>query len=511
MLPTRRHGRRFFLLKSTPTAFRTKKMSLKRDASSGKNQAVRYTKNLEVVNPHCAGLDIHKEKIWVCTSPFRDGVAPEVSTFATDTGSLEKLAAHLQEKKITTVALESTGNYWLPAFLTLRRAKLNPILVNPRDVKNIKGRPKSDRADCVWICRLHSYGFLRASFVPPDEVLDLRSLYYAHEKLTVDSAGLIQRMNDELVKMNIRIDLILTDLSGASGIRLIEAILQGERSPERLYQLLDRRITKKGRDAILPHLHGHYREGNLSILRIWHRLYLEVREEISRINQHIYDLLQRLPKKADAKDLPRAQKGYREDHLDFPYKLRPIFFEIYGVDLTQLPGIGAGTLLAMVCMVGADLSPWPSAKHFVSWLGLAPINQESAGYRKSGSTQRINHLLGNAFKIAAMAAKRSTTYIGRAARRLSARILPKKARVATARKLAELVYNILQNGMELKVKTEEEYEQRRKQRDIRSFVKGLFKYIVNGELIPEVEEVYQEHLQHLQSLQGTEAASLTNA
>ena len=177
--------------------------------------------------------------------------------------------------------MESTGNYWLPTFLTLRRAKLNPILVNPRDVKNIKGRPKSDRADCVWICRLHSYGFLRASFVPPDEVLDLRSLYYAHEKLTVDSAGLIQRMNDELVKMNIRIDLILTDLSGASGIRLIEAILQGERYPERLYQLLDRRITKKGRDAILPHLHGHYREGNLSILRIWHRLYLEVREEIS--------------------------------------------------------------------------------------------------------------------------------------------------------------------------------------------------------------------------------------
>ena len=178
--------------------------------------------------------------------------------------------------------------------------------------------------------------------------------------------------------------------------------------------------------------------------------------------------------------------------------------------ISQLPGIGAGALLAMVCMVGADLSPGPAPSIFVSWLGLAPINQESAGYRKSGSTRRINHLLGNAFKIAAMATKRSTT-IGRAARRLSARILPKKARVATARKLAELVYNILQNGMELKVKTEEEYEQRRKQRDIRSFVKGLFKYIVNGELIPEVEEVYQEHLQHLQSLQGTEAASLTNA
>ena len=480
-------------------------MSLQRDVSSEKNQTVRYTKRLEVVNPHCAGLDIHKEKIWVCTSPFHDGVAPEVSTFATDTGSLEKLAAYLQERKITTVALESTGVYWLPTFLMLRQKNLNPILVNPRDVKNIKGRPKSDRADCVWICRLHSYGFLRASFVPPDAVLDLRSFYYALEKLTVDSASMIQRMNDELVKMNIRVDLILTDLSGASGIRLIEAILGGERSPEHLYQLLDEQIMKKGRDVILPHLHGHYRAGNLSILRTWYSLYLGMRAEISRTNQQIYELLQSFPKKADVRDLPRAKKNYREDKLDFPYELRPIFFEIYGVDLTQLPGIGAGVLLALICMVGTDLSPWPSAKHFVSWLGLAPINKESAGHRKSGSTQRINNLLGNAFKMAAMAAKRTSTYIGRTARQLAGRILPKKAKVATGRKLAELVYHILQNGMELKVKTEEEYEQRRKQRDIQFFVKGLFKYIVNGKLLPEVEKAYQEHCQ------GIKAASLINA
>jgi len=495
----------FFLSKSTSTAFRTKKMSVKCNVPSGKNQAAKYTKSLEVVNPRCAGLDIHKEKIWACTSPFRDGVVPEVSTFGTDTGSLEKLAAHLQERGITTVAMESTGVYWLPAFLMLRQANLNPILVNPCDIKNIKGRPKSDRADCVWICRLHSYGFLRASFVPPDTVLDLRSFYYAHEKLTVESAKIIQRMNDELVKMNIRVDLVLTDLTGASGVRLVEAILQGEHSPENLYQLLDKQIVKKGRDAILPHLHGNYRAGNISILRSWYRLYLAIRGEISCINEQIYGILQSLPKKADARDIPRAKKNYREDKLDFPYKLRPVFFEIYGVDLTQLPGIGAGTLLALVCMVGTDLSPWPSAKHFVSWLGLAPINKESAGYCKSSSTRRINNLLGNAFKMAAMAARRTTTYIGRTARQLASRILPKKAKVAMARKLAELVYHILQDGMELKVKTEEEYEQRRKQRDIRFFVKGLCKYIVNGKLLPEVEEAYHEYRR------GTKVAPLANA
>lgn len=480
-------------------------MSLKCNVPSEKNQTAKYTKSLEIVNPYCAGLDIHKEKIWVCTSPFRDGVAPEVSTFATDTASLEKLAAYLQKRKITTVAMESTGVYWLSAFLMLRQANLNPMLVNPCDIKNIKGRPKSDRADCVWICRLHSYGFLRASFVPADTVLDLRSLYYAHEKFIVESASILQRMNDELVKMNIRVDLILTDLSGVSGVRLVEAILRGERSPESLYPLLDKQIMKKGKDTILSFLYGNYRTENISILRSWYHLYLKTREETSCINEQIYEILQSFPKKADAKDLPRAKKNYREDKLDFPYELRPIFFEIYGVDLTQLPGIGAGVLLALICMVGTDLSPWPSAKHFVSWLGLAPINKESAGHCRSSSTRRINNLLGNAFKMAAMAAKRTKTYIGRTARQLASRILPKKAKVAMARKLAELVYNILQNGMALKVKTEEEYEQRRKQRDIWFFVKGLFKYVVNGKLLPEVEEAYHEYRK------GMKTASLTNA
>lgn len=480
-------------------------MSSKCNVPSEKNQTAKYTKSLEIVNPYCAGLDIHKEKIWVCTSPFRDGVAPEVSTFATDTASLEKLALYLQERKITTVAMESTGVYWLSAFLMLRQENLNPILVNPCDIKNIKGRPKSDRADCVWICRLHSYGFLRASFVPADTVLGLRDLYSAHEKFTVDSASTIQRMNDELVKMNIRVDLILTDLSGVSGVRLVEAILQGVRSPESLYQLLDKQIAKKDKKTILSYLKGRDRAGNISILRSWYSVYLKLREEISCINEQIYGILQSLPKKADAKDIPRAKKNYREDKLEFPYELRPIFFEIYGVDLTQLPGIGAGVLLSLICMVGTDLSPWPTAKHFVSWLGLAPINKESAGHCKSSSTRRIHNLLGNAFKMAAMAAKRTKTYIGRTARQLASRILPKKAKVAMARKLAELVYNILQNGMELKVKTEEQYEQRRKQRDIRFFVKGLCKYVVNGKLLPEVEEAYHEYCQ------GMKTASLTNA
>jgi transposase len=465
-------------------------MSSKCNVPSKKKQTVKYTKNLHIVHPYCAGLDIHKETIWVCTSPFQDGIAPEVTTFGTDTVSLENLAAYLHERKITSVAMESTGVYWLQTFLHLRNANLNPILVNPSDVKNIKGRPKSDRADSVWICRLHSYGFLQASFVPENQILNLRNFYYACEKLTKESGSHIQRMNDELVKMNIRIDLILTDLTGVSGSRLVNAILQGERSPENLYKLLDRQIIqKKPKSEILRYLSGNFDENNLLVLKVWHDLYIFIQTSLNNIKEQMCMIMDSFPKKADRKDIPPPKKNYREDYLKFPIEMRPLFYEIYGVDLTQFPGIGAGTVTALLCTVGTDLSPWPSEKHFVSWLGLAPINKESAGYRKSGATRKIKNPLANAFKMAAMTAKRTTSYIGNTARRLASRILPKKAKVATARKLAALVYKVLQKGMPLTVHTEEEYQQKKEEHKIKTFLRDLGKYIVDGKFTPEVLEV----------------------
>jgi len=466
-------------------------MTTKCNAQSEPAQTARFSSKLEISNPHCAGLDLHKDTIWACTAPFKDGVAPEVVTFPTHTEGLNKLVKHLKERNVTTVAMESTGVYWLAPYLSLLEANLNPCLVNPGDIKNIKGRPKSDRADSVWICRLHSYGFLRASFIPPASILTLRSLCGTRNKLIVESGSAIQRINDELIKMNIRMDIVLSDIGGTSGIHLTEAIIRGEQSPEALYNLLDTQVKKKGKSYILPYLTGRYDENIIFTLETWYDFHNGIQKNIERVNAKIYQILQSFPKKANASDMPPVKKNYREDYVDFPYPLRPVFFEIYGVDLTQLPGVGPDLLVSLISTVGTDLSPWSDASHFVSWLGLAPVNQESAGRRKSGKTKRIDNPLSNAFKMSAMAAKRTTTYLGQTARRLSNRITPKKAKVAIARKLAEIIYNIIRNGMPVHVKTLEEYESRRQVREIKNFVKSLNKFSRGDGFIPEVFEEIQ--------------------
>ena len=451
----------------------------------------KFSKQLDIINPHCAGLDLHKDIIWACTAPFRDGIAPEVVTFPTHTEGLQQLVSHLKTRRVTTVAMESTGVYWLMPYLTLLDADLAPCLVNPSDVKNIKGRPKSDRADSVWICRLHTYGLLRASFIAPPQILNLRNLCSTREKLIVEAGSAIQRMNNELVKMNLRLDGVLTDIGGKSGMLVMEAIIRGERSPDALYALLASQIKDRGKEKIIPLLTGRYDEICVFNLKTWHSVHKSIQQNIEQVNEKIYQLLQSLPKKASASNLPPVKKNYREDYLNFPHPLRPIFYEIFGHDLTQLPGVGADLLLTLVSTVGTDLSAWPDSKHFTSWLGLAPVNRESAGYRKSGKTRRTSNPLANAFKMAAMSAARTQTYLGENARRLRIRITPKKAKVATARKLAEIVFNIIRHDMPMHVKTMEEYEMRRKKREIQHFVKSLNKFSKDGELMPEVLEEIQ--------------------
>jgi len=469
-------------------------MATECNAKPEKAQAVRFSKSLEISNPHCAGLDLHKATIWACAGPFKDGVAPEVVTFPTHTEGLNELVAYLKQKKVTSVAMESTGIYWMMPYLTLLDANLDPLLVNPADVKNIKGRPKSDRADSVWICRLHSYGFLSGSFIPPPTILTLRSLCGTRNKLIVESGSAIQRMNNELVKMNIRLDMVVSDIKGKSGSLVTEAIIRGERSPEALYNLLVTQVQKKGKDKIIPYLTGRYDEHIIFTLETWHSHQKSIERNIERVNERIFQLMQSLPKKASASDMPPPKKSYNEKPLNFPQPLRPLFYEIYGTDLTQLPGVGADLLVTLVSTVGNDLSAWPDSSHFVSWLGLAPVNQESAGYRKSGKSKRTKNLLANAFKISAMTARNTTTYLGQTARRLSNRITPKKAKVAIARKLAEIVYNTIRHGMPVHVKTVEEYERKRKKREIQHFVKNLEKFSVGDEFIPEViEEIQRRH------------------
>lgn len=177
----------------------------------------RYRKNLEMLNPNAAGLDLHKKEIWVCPGGFQDNYEPEVKTFGTLTGELRKLVAYLKEKKVTAVAMEATGIYWIPVFEMLKNEGFDTCLVNARNIKGVKGRPKSDYADCVWISRLHCYGFLRASFVPDGDVAALQSLWDCRGKIIDDIARYAQRINSELIKMNFRLDMVVSNTLGLTG------------------------------------------------------------------------------------------------------------------------------------------------------------------------------------------------------------------------------------------------------------------------------------------------------
>ncbi len=450
----------------------------------------RLSAEITVKNPFCAGLDLHKETIWACASPSLAAGCPEVRTFKTSTPELRRLASYLKSQRVTTVAMESTGVYWTTTYRMLRDEGLNPILINPSDPKRISGRPKTDRQDCIWICRLHQYGFLKASFVAPDDVRALKELERARERYLEQTSRQKQQMIGELVKMNLRLDVVLTDVSGASGMAILDAIVNGGvRAPEKLYELLNVQIRKKmPKEQILAWLEGSYDETAIRLLKWLYDDYLAQMARLREVNDEIVRRLRKFPRREDRKNLPPAPKNYREDSLQFSESLRPIFFEILGRDLTQLPGVGAKLLLSLVSTTGTDLSAWPDAKHFTSWLGLAPVANVSAGHSKGASTKSNSSMLTNSFRVAAMSAKKTRTYIGCSARRLASRLLSRKARTAVARKLAEIVFNILRHGAALHVWTEEEYEQRRSRRKKDKAMALLLRQINSPDIMDDLRE-----------------------
>lgn len=443
------------------------------DTPKPKKASLKYRKNLEMLNSHAAGLDLHKEKIWVCPGGFADNREPEVKTFGTMTGEIYKLITYLKSKKITTVAMEATGIYWVPVFDLLRDAKFDVCLVNARDIKGVKGRPKSDHADCIWISRLHSYGLMRASFVPSGQVSALKSLWECRSKIVDDMARYAQRINNELVKMNFRLDMVVSDTLGESGSRIIEALISGTHDAPALLGLVDTKV-KSSKEECLAAFTAHFQKDHLTVLKVWYQCYCDQRHRLHELNEEIYHMLESFPKKASRENLPPEPLNYREDKLEFSYKLRPLFYEILGTDLTQLCGIGPGAVIAFLATVGTDVNSWPTYKHFTSWLTLAPVNQVSAGNRKSGKTKRSNNLLRKALVSSAMTVQRTDSFLGENHRRLKSRIGPSNAKVAIARKLAVILYQILKNNTSTIRYSAEVYLQHRQERELKNLHKKAY-------------------------------------
>ena len=443
-------------IKSSSTLFRHKKMNAVNAVS--KSEKSKYEKSLTMVNPHAAGLDLHKETIWGCVAGGADSGDAPVQTFGTCTAELRRLVKWLRDSGAETVAMESTGVYWIPVYGVLDAAGLKPVLVNAREIKAVKGRPKTDRIDCMWICRLHSYGLLRGSFVPPSNVTALKNLCDCREKIVAESARAIQRMQKSLQRMNCRLDNAISNIAGDSGLRIIEAVLAGERNSVKLAELSDCRVEKK-KSEIARDLEGDFREELIQVLGEWYEHYRFYNQRLSVINDKIYALLKIFPKKASSKDLPPKPANYREDKMNFSMPMRPIMFEIFGADLTQLAGVGPSVVLSFLATVGADVSAWPTENHFVSWLGLAPNPQISADYRKKGKTKRVKNLLACNLKTAGMTVQRTDSFLGAFHRRLKTRVGSAKAKNASARKMAIILYRLVKYGGQAIKFSAEQYEQ----------------------------------------------------
>jgi transposase len=430
-------------------------------AQGNGNPTTRSMKGLDVIHPGAAGLDLHKEVILACAPMGAGDTRHPVKEFGTYTGQLLELAQWLKAHGVTTVAMEATGVFWMPVVGILRAQGLEVLLVNAREVRSVKGRPKTDKLDCEWLRRLHACGLLRGSFIPDTEIEILKSLWRHRLNMEEEDARAIQRIQKSFQAMNIRLDIAVTDIVGETGVRIIEAILAGERDPRKLAALRDRRVAKSQRE-IAAALTGNFKEEQLFIIRenLAHHRFL--RERILATDRCMVAQMETMPKKAAAADLPAATKPDRSRHSESLTRER--LHELLGVDLTQIDGVGVLTASAFLVNAGRDMSPWPTEDHFASWLGLSPNVKQSAGHTRSGPTRKTASALAHALRLAAMTISRLDSYLGAYCRRLKGRIGAPKAVTATARKLAIICYRAVKAGGSLKRLTAEAYEQANRDR-----------------------------------------------
>jgi transposase len=438
------------------------------------NQKKQKTKinldSLPLLEPDAAGIDIAHREHW-CAVPS-DRCDKPVRPFGTFTGDLEKMADWLQACGIKTVAMESTGVYWIPAFQVLERRGFKVVLVNARHVKNVSGR-KSDVLDCQWIQRLHSYGLLNASFRPADPMCVLRSFLRYRDDLVCARIVPCQHMQKALQQMNVQLHQVLTDVAGLSGLRIIEAILAGERDVQKLAALADRRVHAS-QATIQKALQGDYRAEHLFVLQSALDLYQTYERKIHLCDEQIIAQLTQLPARVDfaQKPLPPRKPGrpWLRDMVAGT-DLRGELYRCTGVDLTAVEGIGVLTAQVVISEVGLDMTRWPSEKHFCSWVGLCPDNRVSGGKVLSSHTRHVLNRVADALRIAAATLQRSKTALGAFYRRMRARLGAASAVTATAHKLARILYRLLKHG-ELYVRQGmETYEQKYRQRLLHSLKK----------------------------------------
>jgi transposase len=388
-----------------------------------------------------------------------------VRSFGTFTGDLHRLADWFEQCGVRTVAMESTGVYWIPVFEILDQRGFEVILVNARDAKHVPGR-KTDISDAQWLQRLHEYGLLRASFRLKGEVATMRAYLRQRERLLDYAASHIQHMQKALTQMNLQLHHVVTDITGATGMAIIRAIVAGERDPAVLAAHRDPRCHASA-ETISQALVGNDREEHIFALTQALELYDVYQAKVALCDVRIEAVLKRLRKASSVPvGKPPPVRTIKKQANDPAFDVRTALHGLLGCDVTQIHGLGPHLALKLVGECGTDLSAWPNAKHFTSWLCLSPSNKISGGKVLSSRTRRSGSRAAALLRLAAVAVGRTETALGAFYRRLSARVGKAKAVTATARKIAVLFYNTLRHGMEYSDPGASHYEERYRRRVI---------------------------------------------
>jgi len=443
------------------------------DKNARKNRK-RQSRSLKTVQPDAAGIDLGSREHWVAGPPLPDG-SPNVERFGTTTPELLRLSNWLKQHQITTVAMESTGVYWIPLFEILDSRGFEVHLVNARQISHVPGR-KTDMLDCQWLQLLHACGLLRGSFRPGDDICRLRALIRERNGIVEQRSDWLRRMQKSLDQMNICVHHAVSDISGVTGMAILRAIVAGERNPEVLARLRDRRCLKS-QDQIVEELTGNWRSEHLfnlgQALKVYDQLNAVIADYDTEILRFI-DSLQSPVCDDSSAPPPLSKNKARKLFQQGREPLRQGLYRMSGFDLTTIDGIGVDTAAIILSELGPDLSSFANEGRFVSYLRLAPNISISAGKKVPAKFKAVTSTrVCNALRMAATTLRNSKTALGAYYRRISWRKGASVAVFATARKLAQLVYRLIRYGQAYLDEGAHAYEARCTQRRLRSYTRAL--------------------------------------
>lgn len=420
----------------------------------------------DIKNPHAAGIDIHSDNHVVCVGQSTE----DLRTFGAYTADLYALVDYLRQAGVTTVALESTGVYWIPLFELLEKEGFEVFLIEPGQLKSFGARPKTDVHDCQWLQRLHTYGLLKGSFRPPEAVQALRAYHRQRLTLIRNCARAIQHMQKALEQMNVKLTEVLSDIACMTGLLIIRAILAGERDSGVLARLRDQRCATSEAEIALA-LQGTWLPEHLFSLRQAVEAYDFYQKQKGHCEEAIEAELKKQTPRSGDKKLEKKAPGRGRKRNDLTFESKTLLFEALGVDLTAIEGIDVATALVILSEIGADVSKFPTEQQFAAWLGLAPRTHRSNRTESRRPPRKGKNRVAQALRQCAQAVSKTQTPLAAFYRRIRSRIGGKGACTATAHKLARLVYRMLKYGTEYVVKGMADYERKVREQQERSLRK----------------------------------------